>query len=157
MILDFIQNFKLIIIPVVAFIFVQFLKIIITFIKGEFEWRVIGQYGGMPSAHAALVTGLVTEAWIIQGVNSLSFAISTVLAIIVLRDALGLRRYVGDQSKIINGLTSDIKNKKWPRLPEKVGHTWAQIGVGVVIGFFITVILLQILPPAQSILWTNCT
>ena len=66
MILDFIQNFKLIIIPVVAFIFVQFLKIIITFIKGEFEWRVIGQYGGMPSAHAALVTGLAGPGILVE-------------------------------------------------------------------------------------------
>ena len=42
--------------------------------------------GGMPSAHAALVSSLATAVAIEDGLGSASFAIATILALIVMYD-----------------------------------------------------------------------
>src|SRR5260221_4208634 len=61
--------------------------------------------GGMPSAHSALVTGLATATGRVMGVNSASFAITVVLASIVMYDAAGVSPAVIIQAGIINQMT----------------------------------------------------
>ena len=63
--------------------------------------RLVGS-GGMPSAHSATVCALSTSAGIVCGVDSPIFAIATILAIVVMYDAIGVRRETGIQAKIIN-------------------------------------------------------
>src|SRR5258707_14136305 len=58
--------------------------------------------GGMPSSHSALVTGLATATGRIAGINTPVFAISVVLANIVMYDAAGVRRAVSIQARILN-------------------------------------------------------
>ena len=47
--------------------------------------------GGMPSSHSATVCGLATASGITYGGGSFEFAISVILAIIVMYDAMGAR------------------------------------------------------------------
>ena len=49
--------------------------------------RMVGS-GGMPSSHSATVCGLATAAGITYGGGSFEFAISVILAIIVMYDAM---------------------------------------------------------------------
>ncbi|GHO91694.1 membrane protein [Reticulibacter mediterranei] len=103
--------------------------------------------GGMPSSHSALVTGLATATGRTLGVGSTEFAISVVLASIVMYDAAGVRRAVSIQARILNQMIDEafqghpIAEK---RLRELIGHTPIQVFVGgvlgVCVGFLITAV-----------------
>ncbi|MBR7181702.1 MAG: divergent PAP2 family protein, partial [Clostridia bacterium] len=51
--------------------------------------------GGMPSSHSAVVMGACISCGILEGFDSTVFALSGVLALVVMRDALGIRREAG--------------------------------------------------------------
>ena len=63
--------------------------------------RLIGS-GGMPSSHSATVCALATSSCIKFGAGSFEFAISLILALVVMYDAMGVRRETGIQAKLIN-------------------------------------------------------
>jgi uncharacterized protein len=86
--------------------------------------------GGMPSSHAALVTGLAASIGRTEGINSSEFAIAIVLAGIVLYDAAGVRQAVSLHAQILNQFLSkqDQPSIKKP-LQEMIGHTLAQVGL----------------------------
>ena len=63
--------------------------------------RLVGS-GGMPSSHSATVCALATSIAIECGFASTEFAISLILAIIVMHDAMGVRRETGIQAKVLN-------------------------------------------------------
>ncbi|HEY4387099.1 MAG TPA: divergent PAP2 family protein [Ktedonobacteraceae bacterium] len=93
--------------------------------------------GGMPSSHSALVTALATATGRTLGVNSSEFAITVVLASIVMYDAAGVRRAVSLQARILNQMIDEmfmghpIAEK---RLRELIGHTPVQVLVGGLLG-----------------------
>src|SRR5947209_17884013 len=93
--------------------------------------------GGMPSSHSALVMGLATATGRIAGLESASFAITLVLAVIVMYDAAGVRRAVSIQARILNQMIDEafqghpIAEK---RLRELIGHTPIQVFVGALLG-----------------------
>lgn len=96
--------------------------------------------GGMPSSHTAAVCGVVTASVVTYGFASFEFAISGVLAMIVMRDAMGMRREVGKHAKALNQIFEELaKAKNDPELTQKalgelVGHTPLQVFAGVFVG-----------------------
>jgi len=99
----------------------------------------------MPSGHSAMVISLATITGLKTGWHSPIFAITVILAIIVIRDALGIRRYLGQHGKVLNILVKDLKDdkmldEKYPRLLERIGHTPAQVLVGALIGFLVSLL-----------------
>ena len=64
------------------------------------SWDDFFLTGGMPSTHSAFVISLVTILYLTEGVSS-TFVVSLVLAVIVLRDASGVRRTVGEEGMVI--------------------------------------------------------
>lgn len=100
--------------------------------------RLVGT-GGMPSSHSATVCGLSTAAFINFGPASPEFAIALVLAIVVMYDALGVRRETGKQAIVINEMMEMFKKMggemtAQERLKEFVGHTPFQVVVGAIVG-----------------------
>ena len=81
----------------------QVLKTLIhLMITREFVWeRMIGS-GGMPSSHSATVCALATATGIQYGSASFAFAIAVIMAIIVMHDAMGVRRETGIQARVLN-------------------------------------------------------
>ena len=65
--------------------------------------RLIGD-GGMPSGHSATVSSLATAAALVYGLGSFEFAMAFIFAIVVCKDAMGVRLETGRQAVIINGL-----------------------------------------------------
>jgi acid phosphatase family membrane protein YuiD len=100
--------------------------------------------GGMPSSHSALVTGLATATGRIMGLNSAAFAITVVLAGIVMYDAAGVRRAVSIQARIINQMI-DEAFQGYPmaekRLRELIGHTPIQVIAGGLLGIGIGLLM----------------
>jgi hypothetical protein len=97
-----------------------------------------------------MVVSLAAIIGLESGVNSTLFAISVILAIIVIRDALGIRRYLGQHGKIINILVKDLKDDEvldehYPHLLERIGHTPAQVVAGSLLGFVISLLVFYFL------------
>lgn len=93
--------------------------------------------GGMPSSHSALVMSLATATGCIAGFDSAAFAISLVLAVIVMYDAAGVRRAVSIQARILNQMIDEAFQGKpfaEKRLRELIGHTPTQVIVGGLLG-----------------------
>src|SRR6266704_7054056 len=100
--------------------------------------------GGMPSSHSALVTSLATATGRVAGVESAAFAISLVLAAIVMYDAAGVRRAVSIQARILNQMIDEAFQGKpfaEKRLRELIGHTPRQVIVGGLLGVVVALIL----------------
>ncbi len=96
--------------------------------------------GGMPSSHTALVTALATATGRVMGVGSATFAITVVLASIVMYDAAGVRRAVSIQARILNQMIDEAFQGQpfaEKRLRELIGHTPIQVFVGALLGIAI--------------------
>lgn len=130
----------------------QFLKVIINLIIiGKFIPERIWGAGGMPSSHSATVCAMVVSTARFCGVNSTMFAIAVVLSVIVMYDAMGVRRETGEQAKVLNQMLNewmDEGSRSFPwladkKLKEMVGHTPIQVlagaVLGVLIGFFMPI------------------
>ncbi|MDP2709550.1 MAG: divergent PAP2 family protein [bacterium] len=130
--------------PLAAAASAQILKIIIKSNGLSWNLKSLTSYSGLPSSHAAMAVSLASSAGLTQGADSPLFAVSVILSFFVIRDALGLRQYVGRQGKTVNRLIADLRRFKislsdnYPELEEKVGHTPAQIMAGAVLGFLIS-------------------
>ena len=95
--------------------------------------------GGMPSSHSATVCGLTTAALLKYGTGSFEFAVSFVLSMIVMYDAIGVRRETGKQAKLLNSILSENPLKLnaevlQEKLKEYVGHTPLQVLAGAILG-----------------------
>ena len=140
----FIQN-KYIIVPFLLWFFIQLFKVIydlITTKKFNFK-RILGA-GGMPSSHSAVVVGLATLIGKGEGVDSPTFALSMVLAFVVMYDAAGVRRAAGKQAELLNKLieTPGLSGMQVSeKLVEVLGHTPFQVLVGALIGFVVGIIV----------------
>lgn len=104
--------------------------------------RLVGS-GGMPSSHSATVCALTTASLLKYGVGSFEFAISFVLSMVVMYDAIGVRQETGKQAKLLNSLFfEDILNLDAVVLQEKlkeyVGHTPIQVAAGAVLGVLLS-------------------
>ena len=107
--------------------------------------RMIGS-GGMPSSHSATVCALATATGMECGAGSPEFAITIMLAIIVMYDAMGVRRETGKQGRVLNEMLEIFTNMGKEISPEKrlkefVGHTPLQVLMGAILGIIIAVIL----------------
>lgn len=112
----------------------------------RFDMSFFISSGGMPSSHTALVTSLATSVGILLGFNSVEFAISAVFASIVMYDAAGVRRSVGQQSVILNRILRELRERR-PRavehdVRELIGHTPFQVFSGGLLGIGIAVVWL---------------
>ncbi|MBN1326166.1 divergent PAP2 family protein [Candidatus Falkowbacteria bacterium] len=138
------MTYKLILVPILALVIAQLIKIIIDSVRGQFSWSSINKYGGMPSSHSAAVSALATEIGMLSGWFSPAFAIALLFAFITIRDAVGLRQYLGNHGKVLNMLIKDLpdyKEDKYPYLEERLGHTPLQALAGIVLGILIAIII----------------
>jgi acid phosphatase family membrane protein YuiD len=100
--------------------------------------------GGMPSSHSALVMSLATATGRVTGIESAAFAISLVLAAIVMYDAAGVRRAVSIQARILNQMIDEAFEGKpfaEKRLRELIGHTPIQVIVGGLLGIGVALVI----------------
>lgn len=144
------QN-KLLLCAIAGWCIAQILKTFIhlLFTRKFVAERLIGS-GGMPSSHSATVCALSTAACYIYGPASFEFTISLILAIIVMYDAMGVRRETGIQAKVLNEMLevfadmgSDMTVED--KLKEFVGHTPLQVLTGAILGIIIAIILCNVL------------
>ena len=133
----FVQS-KYIYVPFFLWFGIQLFKLIYDLCTTKkFNFKRIMGAGGMPSSHSAVVVGLATLIGKYEGVGSPIFALSFILAAVVMYDACGIRRAAGKQAVLLNklietpGLTGMQVSEK---LVEVLGHTPVEVFVGALIG-----------------------
>ena len=130
----------ILLIPGCAWITAQIAKTIINFIvtkKFSFD-RLVGD-GGMPSGHSATVTALAVMCGLTEGFGSTEFGLAMIFAIVVMHDAMGVRREAGKHAKLLNLLVDSYEKFSKNELPEVVlkefvGHTPLQVTTGIILG-----------------------
>ena len=127
----------------------QFLKSIIAFFRNikhsqesdsilTFLWRT----GGMPSSHSAAATALTTSIGFTMGIHTPLFISMLLYNLLVIRDALGVRKSAGIQAKALNALGLELKERfgiEFSKVKEINGHNGSEVSVGILLGFFIAV------------------
>ena len=106
----------------------------------------------MPSSHSAVVCALATGVAMTQGLSSIAFAITAILAIVTMYDAAGVRQSVGQQSVVLNRLVQEFRLRRpiaelEHDLREFIGHTPFQVIVGAILGILIAWLWLTISGP----------
>uniref|UniRef100_A0A0E0HRX0 Uncharacterized protein n=1 Tax=Oryza nivara TaxID=4536 RepID=A0A0E0HRX0_ORYNI len=71
---------------------------------GAFDLRAAVRSGGMPSTHSAAVVAVATSLGLERGFADSIFGMSVVFAAIVMYDAQGVRREVGNHARVLNKL-----------------------------------------------------
>ena len=132
---------------VIGWVVAQALKTIIDFSlnKSFSAGRLVGS-GGMPSSHSATVCALVVSTAFCYGVSAFEFAVSFVLAAVVMYDAIGVRQETGKQARLLNMILEQdlfkLNNHQFQeRLKEFVGHTPLQVFAGAVLGILLAVLV----------------
>jgi uncharacterized protein len=112
------------------------------------RWRpaVLLETGGMPSSHAALMTGTAAAIGWYEGFQSPLFALAAAVSFVVLYDASGVRRAAGLTAARVNQLPASLWSQEgsnpepgsvggshWP-LKENLGHTRREVLIGSLIG-----------------------
>ena len=134
---------KVLIIPICSWAIAQLLKVIVILIqKKQLDLRYLVISGGMPSSHSAFVSALATSVALTQGLGSVAFGISAIFALVVIYDAAGVRRSVGQQSVVLNRIIRELRLRRpitelGRDLREFVGHTQFQVIMGVLLGIVI--------------------
>lgn len=110
--------------------------------------RLVGS-GGMPSCHSATVSSLATISLLTYGASSFEFAVTCMLAIIVMYDARGVRRETGTQAVVINEIMEYLSHPTDDRykdpefsqekLKELIGHTPLQVICGALLGIIVAI------------------
>lgn len=125
---------------IIGWMVAQLLKTLIhfKFTKKFDPERLVGS-GGMPSSHASTVCALATATGIEFGLASFEFSVTAILAIIVMYDAMGVRRETGEQSKLLNLMIASFKDHEdspfsEKKLKEYIGHTPLQVFAGMILG-----------------------
>ena len=143
----FLVNNRIFMASVSGWLVAQILKTIIHmwFNRKFVAERLVGS-GGMPSSHSATVCALAAAAGMEYGGGSFQFAMAAVFAIVVMYDAIGVRRETGIQARVLNemmelftkmGKEMSVEDK----LKEFVGHTPLQVLMGALLGILIAVLM----------------
>lgn len=143
-------NNKILLISCLGYLISGIIKVIIdSIVFKKFTLKNLVRSGGMPSSHTATVVSLTVALGINEGFMSSLFAVATILSIIVIHDAVGVRRETGRQAEILNKMMfesnafNDIEFDK--HLKEFVGHTPTQVFFGVIVGIIVGILFSNII------------
>lgn len=104
----------------------------------KINFKTFTTTGGMPSAHSAAVISLATTVGLIEGFNSVVFAIALGYSCVVMYDAAGVRRSAGKIAASLNRVMEEFyahrPSAAGDKLKELLGHTPFEVFVGAILG-----------------------
>ena len=133
---------------VLAWFVAQAIKVVLAWVREKrFRFKLFFSLGGMPSSHSAIVSALSTSIGLVNGFNSSEFAISFVVAVVVMTDAAGVRRAAGKQAMQINRIVEELIesmdfNGTGEKLKELLGHTPLQVFMGMLLGIVLAFLVI---------------
>jgi acid phosphatase family membrane protein YuiD len=99
--------------------------------------KTFSETGGMPSGHSATVMALATYALLADGAWSASFGIAITFAIVVMTDAVNVRRATGENGIAIQKMLSKLQHKSIESPFYSRGHKPLEMLVGSLIGVLV--------------------
>lgn len=132
--------------PLLAWLTAHIVKFLVIFFKTSGNKRSLKafvQAGGMPSSHTAVMVALLTVIGFKLGINNAIFGLAITVAVIIIYDALNVRRSVGEQGDVLKKIASNTKISD--NFFVAYGHNFTEVSIGAIIGFAIGIVLLQIL------------
>lgn len=151
---------------VISWCAAQVIKTILNFIQTKkFHAERLFGAGGMPSSHSALVCSATVAMCRECGVGSPEFAIMFIMAMIVMYDAMGVRRSAGLHARELNRINrlfavkgiklnddsdkdesdKSANEQKKKELKEYLGHTPFEVLGGALLGILISMLVPMIL------------
>ena len=135
---------------ILSAVLAQVLKPVIYYIKDR-RWNLhlLIDSGGMPSSHTALVSALALSVGLQERFSSTIFAVTLVLAVIVIYDAANVRYYSGQNIKVTQQLVKDVQENLGTefddpiyqtKLKDVLGHKWMEVIGWLVLGALIALI-----------------
>lgn len=117
----------------------QVIKFLLFTLKNKkVNFKIFSTTGGMPSSHSAGVMGLSTLVGILEGFDSILFAIAVGYSLVIMYDAAGLRRAAGKTAACLNRMMEDFYHHDLQsvggKLKELLGHTPLEVFVGAIFG-----------------------
>lgn len=126
---------------VIAWGLAQILKVPIEYLRTKkMNWALLLSSGGMPSSHSALMVGVTYGAGLFAGFDSPAFAVAFAITMIVIYDAMGVRRQAGIHAEKINMLLGELFSGHFEaekKLREVLGHTPLEALGGIVLGLVV--------------------
>ena len=123
---------------IIAWLGAHLIKYIVSLVKKEkYGLRsYLFMSGGMPSSHTATVIAMATVIGLKDGTDSGLFGLAVLFALIVMYDAMKVRRSSGEQGEAIKSLIAAHNDKiKPPRVSK--GHTPVEVAFGALLGAII--------------------
>ena len=122
-----------------AWFVAQTIKVLLgLFIHRQLDISLFVTSGGMPSSHSALVVACAAAVGKLEGTGSAAFALSVILAAVVMYDACNVRRSAGDTARLVNKLLRHVEKLTAEELAddlrEVMGHTPLQVLAGSLLG-----------------------
>ena len=128
-------KYKYILVPFLLWLAIQISKVIVDCIENKkFSLRRLLGSGGMPSSHSAVMVSITVMLGKNIGFQSPIFALACFMTLVVMQDAVGVRRQVGKHAKYLNEILMDDKISHEEKFQEMVGHTPLQVLIGLIIG-----------------------
>ncbi len=130
----------------------QVLKTVIHSVTtGRFDISRMTGDGGMPSCHSACVCALALAVSRKLGFASPEFGIAFIFAVIVMNDAMGVRRAAGEHAKLLNKMMEEDQKTDIDyfddtaddpkELKEFLGHTPLEVLCGALLGIIIAMVV----------------
>ncbi|CAA2965354.1 uncharacterized protein LOC111409923 isoform X3 [Olea europaea var. sylvestris] len=124
-----------------AWAIAQSMKVFLNFcVERKWDFRIMCSSGGMPSSHSAMCTALTTSVAICHGVADSLFPVCLGFSLIVMYDAIGVRRHAGMQAEVLNLIVEDLFQGhpvSQRKLKELLGHTPSQVLAGALLGIVV--------------------
>ena len=114
--------------PFLAWCIAGCLKFVVNYIRFGNKAKSLIGYGGFPSTHTTIMSSVVFLAGFHEGFASALFSVGLGTLLVLVIDAHGLRRKVGEQAMVLNILQDEKV------LRERMGHSWGEICGGLVLG-----------------------
>lgn len=132
--------------PLLGWFAAHLVKFLLTLVASGGKEKSLGIFfraGGMPSSHSAVMIATLTVIAGTQGVGSAVFGLGVAVTAIILYDAVGVRRSVGEQGDVLRKLVA--QSKVDTNFFTAYGHSLTEVFVGSIVGALAGWLLLQIL------------
>ncbi|PKA53338.1 hypothetical protein AXF42_Ash010068 [Apostasia shenzhenica] len=143
----------------------QMIKVALNFfVERRFDLGILFSCGGMPSSHSSLCMALTASVAFWHGVGDSLFPVCLGFSLIVMYDAIGVRRHAGMQAEycklrsvciylwsyipfqVLNKIVEDLFQghpMRQRKLKEILGHTPLQVVAGALLGILVAYVCCQ--------------
>lgn len=150
-------SFPYFLIPLAVGLLVQWLKIIIDImVEKTVKVDYLRRSWWFPSVHWAIIWSIITISGVVEGINSIAFAICFAIGILIRYDAVNIRQEAWKHAKVLNEMRKQLGElridlgeithirKNFNLLKERLGHSVRELFGWIIIWIIITLGLMYV-------------